>query len=159
MMLFAMIMMAAAAHGRARPQLDACRLLTKADVASVQGQPFTDTKLSVRGASSTTCFYQLPAFTQSVSVDLMRTGGREFWEEHFEDEHRGEAGDPDEKVSPPLKVPGLGREAFWVGSTVAGSLYVRKGDSLLRVSVGGAGGDKEKIERSKRLALKALKRM
>jgi len=44
-------------------------------------------------------------------------------------------------------------------SKVAGSLYVREGDALLRISVGGPGDVKEKIARSKQLARKALNRL
>jgi hypothetical protein len=136
--------------------LDACKVLTKAEVAAVQGEAYTQTKLSAHGAK-TQCFYQLPTFSNSVSVDLMRSGGRKFWEQTFEEEH--EAEDPDEHVAPPIKVSGVGSEAMWVSSRVAGSLYARKGDAVLRVSVGGAGSDKEKIARSKKLARKALARM
>jgi len=152
-MLFAILMTAAQLRAA---QPDACSVLTKAEVAAVQGEAFTSVKLSPRDGG-TRCFYQLPTFSKSVSVDVMRSGGRKFWDETFEGEH--EAGDPDEKTTPPVKVSGVGSEAIWVSSRVAGSLYVRKGDALLRVSVGGPGDAKEKIARSKRLALRALKRM
>lgn len=143
-------------------QLDACHVLLPEDVAAVQGEAFTDAKLSKRDGS-TTCFYQLPSFSKSVSVDLMRRGGREYWEKNFENEReerdherKREEG---EKEQPRVKVRGVGSEALWVPSRVSGSLYVRKGDSLIRVSVGGPGTDEEKIARSKALALKALKRL
>lgn len=142
-------------------KIDACNILTKADVAAVQGEAFTAAKLSSR-RGATTCFYQLPTFTKSVSVDLMRSGGREFWEEHFErEEHEQEREreEEGERESPPLEVRGVGSEAFWIGGRAAGSLYVRKGDAMVRVSVGGAGSAKEKIARSKRLAIRALKRL
>jgi hypothetical protein len=97
-----------------------------------------------------------------VSVDLMRKGGREYWEENFErerEEDREEAEREGKVKQPPVKVRGVGSEALWVTSRVAGSLYVRKGDAVLRISVGGPGTDEEKIARSKELALKALKRL
>ena len=136
--------------------LDACHVLTKNEIAAVQGAPYTAAKLTTHG-NTTTCFYQLPLFINSVSVDVTRTGAKEYWDQHFEHEAAGEA--PEEKVSPPLEVSGVGDDALWVGSRTAGSLYVRKGDAMLRVSVGGAGTDKEKIAKSKRLAHKALKRL
>jgi hypothetical protein len=142
-------------------QLDACHVLLPEDVAAVQGEAFTETKLSKR-KTSTTCFYQLPTFSKSVSVDLMRKGGREYWEENFErerEEDREEAEREGKVKRPPVKVRGVGSEALWVTSRVAGSLYVRKGDAVLRISVGGPGTDEEKIARSKELALKALKRL
>ena len=151
--VFATLLLAARLHAA---QPDACQVLTKADLAAVQGEEFASTKLSPRDGG-TQCFYQLPTFVKSVSVDVRYGGARKFWDETFEREH--EADDPDEKVTPPVKVRGVGSEAMWVSSRVAGSLYVRKGDALLRVSVGGPGDTKEKIARSKRLALRALKRM
>ena len=153
MILLSALLLAARLHAA---QPDACQVLTKADLAAVQGEAFASTKLSPR-EGGTQCFYQLPTFTKSVSVDVRYKGGRKFWDATFEREH--EADDPEEKVTPPVKVSGVGSEAMWVSSRVAGSLYVRKGDALLRVSVGGPGGTKEKIERSKRLALRAMKRM
>ena len=151
------LIVAAAAHASARPQLDACKILTKSEIAAVQGEKFTDAKLTTRG-ESTTCFYQLPTFVKSVSIDLMRSGARKFWDETFEKEHEAEAGEHEEKTEP-LKVRGVGSEALWVGSRAAGSLYVRKGDAMVRVSVGGSGDDKEKIAKSKKLAIKALSKL
>lgn len=151
MMLFASLFFAAT--------LDACHVLQPKDVAAVQGEAFTETKLSAH-ETSTTCFYQLPTFSKSVSVDLMRSGARAFWKKTFEREE-GEEREHEEAEAkrPPRKVRGIGSEAFWVGSHAAGSLWVRKGDALLRISVGGPGTDDEKIARSKKLALVALKRL
>ena len=151
MILFATLLMAAQLRAA---QPDACQVLTKADLQAVQGEPFADAKLTTRDGG-TQCFYELPTLVNSVSVDVKYSGARKFWDETFEREHD----ESEEKTAPPVKVRGVGSEAMWVSSRVAGSLYVRKGDALLRVSVGGAGGTKEKIERSKRLALKALARM
>jgi len=150
MILIATVLLAA--------QLDACHVLSEKDVAAVQGEPFTKTTLTTRGRS-TTCFYELATFSNSISVDVMRRGAREFWEENFEKEHEREREEAEEKETEPLKVRGLGHEALWVGGRGTGSLYVRKGDSMVRVSVGGPGTDKEKIEKSKKLALKALKQL
>jgi len=150
MMLFATLILAA--------QLDACHVLLPKDVAAVQGEAFTGTKLSNRG-DSTTCFYQLPTFSRSVSVDLMRSGGRDYWDKNFEHEREEQEHEAGEVKRPPVKVRGVGSEALWVTSRAAGSLYVRKGDALLRISVGGPGTEAEKIARSKSLALKALKRL
>jgi hypothetical protein len=154
MMLLATVVLAA--------QLDACHVLLPKDVAAVQGEAFTEAKLSTRGKKSTSCFYQLPTFSKSVSLDLMRAGGREYWEENFErerEEEKEEAEREGKVKRPPVKVRGVGSEALWVTSRVSGSLYVRKGDAVLRISLGGPGTDEQKIERSKELALKVLKRL
>jgi len=131
--------------------LDACHVLTKREVAAVQGESFTAAKLTTRD-EITQCFYQLPTFSKSISVDVIRD--KEFWEEHFDREEEHE-----EEARPPKEIHGLGDDALWVGGRAAGSLYVRKGDSVLRVSVGGPGSEDEKLAKSKTLAEKALKRM
>jgi hypothetical protein len=133
-------------------------VLTKSDIAAVQGESFTAAKLTTRD-DITQCFYQLPTFTKSVSVDVIRD--KEFWKEHFaEREHEREHEEArEEKAHPPREIHGLGHDALWVGGRMAGSLYVRKGNAVLRVSVGGPGTEEEKITRSKTLAVRALKRM
>jgi hypothetical protein len=133
--------------------LDACHVLTKGEVAAVQGESFTAAKLTTRN-ELTQCFYQLPTFSKSISVDVIRE--RKFWEEHFdrEEEHERE-----EEAHPPKEIKGLGDDALWIGGRAGGSLYVRKGNAVLRVSVGGPGSQDEKIAKSKRLAVSALKRM
>lgn len=130
---------------------NACEVLTRADLAAVQGEAYADTKHSSRGITSQ-CFYQLPSFANSVSLDVTRNG-RELWLENFDPEH------PERKKHPPQPVKGIGDEAFWVGGHMAGSLYVRHGDAVIRVSVGGKGTEEEKIAKSKTLAKIALKRM
>ena len=152
----------AAAHASARPAeaaRDACQLLTKQEVAAVQGQPFSNAKLTTRGDRSQ-CFYELPQFVDSVSLDVIRGTGRQFWEKTFEDEgEEREEAEEHETKSAPKRVEGVGDEAYWVGTRAAGSLYVLHKKSVLRVSVGGAGTEAEKIARSKRLAAKALRRL
>ena len=140
-------------------QLDACHVLSKEDVAAVQGESYTEAKLSTRGKLST-CFYQLPTFSNSISVDLMRRGAHEYWEENFEGEGgREREREEDEKEAELQRVRGVGSEAFWVGARGTGSLFVRKGDSMVRVSVGGAGTAEEKLLKAKKLALQALKKL
>ena len=135
--------------------LDACHVLTKREVAAVQGESFTAAKLTTRN-ELTQCFYQLPTFSKSISVDVIRE--RKFWEEHFDhaDEHEHER---EKEAHPPKEIKGLGDDALWIGGRAAGSLYVRKGNAVLRVSVGGPGSEAEKIAKSKKLAVRALKRM
>jgi len=42
---------------------------------------------------------------------------------------------------------------------VSGALYVLKGNSYFRISIGGAGDQAEKIDKSKKLAESVLKRL
>ena len=136
-------------------QLDACHVLSQKDVAAVQGETFVETKLSSHG-NATTCFYQLPTFSKSISLDVMRSGAIEYWKETFDEQIEARRA---RKKKDPRRVTGIGNEALWVGGLGSGSLYVRQGDSMVRVSVGGPGSDEDKIEKSKKLALKALKKL
>jgi hypothetical protein len=56
-------------------------------------------------------------------------------------------------------VKGVGDEAFWVGSGVKGALYVRKGDAVLILSIGGAETEQTRIRKTTELAQHALKRI
>ena len=68
-------------------------------------------------------------------------------------------GEAEEEGVKPEKVAGLGDEAFWIGSRVGGALYVLKNDLFFRISIGGAGDEKAKLNKSKTLAQNVLKRL
>jgi hypothetical protein len=136
---------------------NACELLSKDEVRAVQGEAFSGTHLTASGKSSQ-CFYELPLFVNSVSVDWIRDG-REVWERMFEAGERKEGEGEEERKAPPKRVKGIGDEAFWIGNRAVGSLYVRRRGAVVRVSVGGKGTEEEKIERSKQLAAAALRRI
>ena len=134
--------------------MDACHVLTKRDIAAVQGESFTAAKLTARD-DVTQCFYQLPTFTKAVSVDVIRD--KEFWESHFDEGEKER--EHEEEARAPREIKGIGDDALWIGGRMAGSLYVRKGEAVLRVSVGGPGTEEQKIAKAKTLAAKALQRM
>jgi hypothetical protein len=149
---------------------NACQLLTARDIARVQGEEFKSVKLTeteANGLIVSQCFYTLPSFTSSVSVDVMRGKTTAFWRGHFsnarDDEDRDRATksaspEAEEHQSAALKVKGVGDAAVWSGNRAAGALYVLKGDTIVRVSVGG-GTQEQKIERSKKLAVRALRKL
>ena len=99
--------------------------------------------------------YALPSLAKSVSIDVMRGRTRDFWRETFQSEGGKEEGESEA----PRPVSGIGDAAVWSGNRLAGALYVLRGDTVLRVSVGGAGTADEKIARSKKLAARALTRL
>jgi hypothetical protein len=133
------------------------------------------------------CFFTLPTFNNSISLVVTQKGegpgGRdpkEFWEATFEksENEREKEGDKksakerekekergkgreeeEEEAASAQKITGVGDEAFWTGSRVGGALYVLKGSTYLRISVGGAGDQQSKINKSKALARLALKRL
>ena len=74
--------------------------------------------------------------------------------EHDKNEEREAEGD-----SKPRAIGGVGEEVYWAGNQIAGALYVLRGNTFLRISVGGIRDERERIEKSKALALAVLKRM
>ena len=133
------------------------------------------------------CFFTLPTFNNSISLVVTQRGEgagsrdpKEFWEATFEksegegekdrdkksakerekEKERGKGREEEEEeAAPAQKITGVGDEAFWTGSRVGGALYVLKGSTYLRISVGGAGDQQSKINKSKALARLALKRL
>jgi hypothetical protein len=171
--MFALIFLLTAAAATP-PRPNACQVLSARDVERVQGQPFKSVKLTetdANGLKVSQCFYALPAFANSVSVDVMRGRTTDFWRSHFrnaveardEDEDRERETQPasrnEEHETAAKKIGGVGDAAVWSGSRVAGALYVLRGDVIVRVSVGGAGSEEQKIERSKKLAARALRKL
>lgn len=148
----------------------ACSIIPSAAILKVFGEPVTNTKPAPQTPGELTysqCFYSLPTFTNSISVSLASPAAahshaaRDLWRRLFHgeatDEAREAAGKSEEaeaatKASP---VEHLGDEAFWVQSFV-GNLYVLKGDSFLRISIGGKFTNEERQKRARILALAAL---
>jgi len=172
-----------------RQKVDACTLLSKEEVGAIQNTIVTDTKEREGSDGShliTQCYYATTGPNLSVSVavtqfDPSNVAGpspREFWEQTFgrftkeeteteKNEHeekgapntRGGGREEGEEATPPKKMDGVGEEAFWAGNRVGGALYVLTGDVFIRISVGGPDNQEAKIEKSKRLAEKALGRL
>jgi len=101
------------------------------------------------------CFYVLPTFARSVSLEVARGNVAALLERAREGD--GKEGEKEEHAALPVR--GLGDEAFWAGSARLGGLYVRRRDLLLRIAVGGPEGQKAKLAKLRRLARIALKRL
>jgi len=162
-----------------KAKTDACALLTSSEIESIQKEAVKETKLSGSsqgGFSVSQCFFTLPTFTRSISLQVTERGDgsvgrdpREFWRETFhrqresekerEGKKKGREEEEERDSAPSLKVTGVGDEAFWVGSRVGGGLYVLKGNSYIRVAVGSAGSPNDQIQRSKELAQKVAARL
>ena len=181
------LIVASVGCGRARSTTqvhDACSLLASEEIQTVQGESVQSTKGGSRadgGLSTSQCFFQLPTFSKSISLEVTQDvsgSGRtdEFWERRFgEGAERGEAeeeraerqrelgekGDMGEQSvdAGPQPVEGIGDEAFWAGTQINGSLYARKGSSIIRLSVGGPADQTAKIEAAKRLAEKVIAKL
>jgi len=165
--------------------VNACALLASAELKSVQGEEPKESKPSTRVDNTlavSQCFYWMPTYNKSVSLEVTRSSSgksgqtiRQLWKDRFPDsivkgkeserERERERGkDKEERENEgenqkPLKITGIGDEAFWTGSSIAGALYVLKGKSYLRLSIGGTDDRDAKIRKLKTLAQHALKRL
>jgi hypothetical protein len=142
-------------------------MLTSQDIESIQGETLKETRLSegsADGLSVSQCFFTLPTFTNSISLAVTQRAGdtgardpRQFWRDTFHrDKDRGEE---ERESRPPQKISGIGDEAFWMTSPAAGILYVLKGSSFVRISIGGSEDQQTKIRKSKALARKVVDRL
>jgi hypothetical protein len=151
--------------------LDACSLLTAPEIEGIQGAAPVDTKPSVnsqRGLTVSQCYFLLPVAVNSIVVTVtQRSDGtdasdpKEAWAKIFHEEHENaERGEEKEKESlKPQKIPDLGDEAFWTPQRFGGVLYALKGNNYISISVGGAGDQASKLQKSKSLAELILKRL
>jgi hypothetical protein len=158
---------------------NACAVLTGADIQKVQGDQVQETKPSTEPAGGlvmSQCLFRTASPSNSVSLAIASAGSvspRAFWQKQFhsakpeaeerEKEKPSAKGKPareEEEESPrPRTIQGVGEQAYWVGSPMVGTLYVLKGNSFLRISVGGVREEAARIERSVALARLALKRL
>jgi hypothetical protein len=171
------------AMGVMKGTVDACALLTPAEIEAIQGERVEETKPTVRpggGLIATQCLFRTPTLSKSVSLSLTASepmhpialSARQLWQKQFhsfevDSDEESAVGKNVKKIEPagegqsrkPRSVRGLGEEAYWVASPVASALYVLKGEMFLRISVGSAGQESERLDRSKALARKALRRL
>jgi hypothetical protein len=166
---------------------DACALLDKSEIALVQGasvQQSQPTTYATGDLSFSQCYYVATSGdgkNLSVHLELIqanpksakRDAASEFWRVRFERgdrenesreretrEKRGErGGEEEEELAPLVSLRGVGNEAVWVSNGRGGVLFARKGEKVVRLSVGGSDDEKTKIEKSKRLAKQALARL
>jgi hypothetical protein len=169
---------AGAANTAAAPNakaFDACALLTSDDIKAVQGEAVRESKPSHRGGTDfavASCFYATPTFTKSVSLEVTQKGTsaqsvREFWKANFaaaldkrekKNERRKKQGKP-QAGEPAQPVSGIGDEAYWISTNANSTLYAFKNDTLVRISIGGADKEEERMKKIKTLAERALSRL
>ena len=160
---------------------DACKLLTGDEIKTIQGDTLKNITPTTRSGGAfdiNQCFYATSQFVNSVSVTVTQQSSksgaediREFWKERFQGEgshdkerekerdKKAKASEEEEEGSPPELVKGVGEEAYAVGNAKSGALYVLKGTKILRISVGGAHSQPERIEKMKSLAQYVLSRL
>jgi hypothetical protein len=138
----------------------ACALLAAAEIARVQGERPAKLRESTPQSDASHCFIALPTAAKSVSIevtqgprvaqlaDRLRTAAEVESEEAGEHEARAIE-----------RVPGMGDEAFWAEGVRVGALYVRRGETLLRIVVGGDESKEAKLNKLRLLVPKALSRL
>ncbi|TMA24848.1 MAG: hypothetical protein E6J78_19210 [Deltaproteobacteria bacterium] len=138
----------------------ACALLTAADIASVQGEKPVKVRESAPQSDASHCFIALPTAAKSVSVEVTRgprvaqLADRLRQSAEVESEEAGE-----HEARAVERVPGMGDEAFWAEGVRQGALYVRRGETLLRIAVGGDESKEAKLNKLRLLVRKALSRL
>jgi hypothetical protein len=160
-------------------KFDACALLPKKEVEAIQGSPIRETKSSERidgDFRMSQCFFSAAEFSRSVTLavfqkhptDPTKRSPVDFWEHtfgHYEkeeskkEEPKREHGREQDEGAPPRKIDKLGDEAFWVPNRFGGTLYALQGEAFISISIGGTDSEQAKIDKSKKLAAKALLRL
>lgn len=159
-------------------KVDICKLLTSAEIQTVQGTPVEETKPSSQsggGLLFQQCLFRTSAPAMSVSIALASPSAqqpRDYWRKQFHssagnEDHESAAkekaknipGGKEEEASKPRNIKGLGDEAYWVGGPIAGALYVLHANSFVRISVGGVKDEATRMKRSITLARTVLKRL
>jgi len=169
-----------ATHPTRQSKPDPCSLLTSADIQAVQGDAAQESKPSTQPAGGlvmSQCLFRTASPSKSVSVAIASAGStspRAFWQKQFHSSHpesgekekenadagrKDAKGEQEEEGTKPRAIQGVGEQAYWVGSPMVGALYVLKGDTFFRISVGGIREEPVRIEKSKELARIAIKRM
>lgn len=144
--------------------VNACELIKKSEIKSVQGVAVAERKSDERPSGPfivSQCYYTATPFNKSVSLEVTRAGAKTpagqgveaFWQRRFREAK------PSKGADVPQRVEGVGDEAYWAGNDLIGSLYVRKGDQIVRISVGGKDDPESKKKKSVALARKALGRL
>jgi hypothetical protein len=162
---------------KASKQLDPCKLLTSAEVASVQGEAVIETKMTPERTGQllmSQCVFRTATPSKSVSVALAvpdptnssAVTPRQFWRQQF---HSAAASkeekvvklskNDDEEGSEAQPVSGVGEEAYWMGNPITGALYVLHGEEFVRVSVGGIRKQSERKEKSTTLGRRIVARL
>ncbi|MEP7078177.1 MAG: hypothetical protein ABI795_04045 [Chthoniobacterales bacterium] len=168
-------------------KIDACSLLKAEDIpdgAMKTTQPSEHTDGRIRVSQ---CYFATDPTHRSISLSVTQADpassdsktAREFWQQTFGalknkkddkknegDEEKRESlreqargGEEKERGPEPQRVDGVGDEAYWVGSRVGGALYVLKKNIFVRISLGGPDEPQVKIDKSKKVAQKALERL
>ena len=135
-------------------------MLTPAEVASVQGEEPTKVRQKKLLSDTSQCLFSMPTAAKFVLVEVTRGPRVAQLAERLRLAAEVEGEESGEFDAPAIqRVEGLGDEAFWAEGARQGALYVRRGETLLRVAVGGDEGKEAKMTKLRLLVSKALGRL
>ena len=138
----------------------ACALLTAAEIASVQGEKPVEIRQTTPLPDAAQCHFALPTAANFVVVEVTRGPRVAQLAERLRQAAEIEAEEAGEDEPHAVdRVEGLGDEAFWAGGVHQGALYVRRGKTLLRITVGGDEGKEAMMNKLRLLVRKALSRL
>ena len=156
-------------------KVDACALLTGEEIQAVQGSRITESKKTERaegGFRISQCYFGAEQTSKSVSLAItqpdpdnpVKRTPKDYWKETFtghsiSKERERESEERESESAAPLKIEGVGDDAYWLGNRVGGALYAIKKKTFIRLSLGGPDDQTTKIDKSKTLARKALDRL
>jgi hypothetical protein len=155
---------------------DVCSLLTGAEIQAVQGEKLLEAQLSPQPGKVvlSQCLFRTATPSKAISLAVALPGPqqpsgitpRQFWNKQFHqgrqngNKHISETSSENQMEGErPRLIRGLGDEAYWVGNSYTGALYVLKGETFLRLSVGGIRDQAARIDKSKTLAAAVLNRL
>ncbi|HVH85648.1 MAG TPA: hypothetical protein VM912_02930 [Terriglobales bacterium] len=155
-------------HEPISTNVNACALLTGNDIQTVQGERLVETKPTSQpsaGAVFYECVYRTKTASKSVSLAVAvpaahspSNSAQNLWRQQFHPaESSREAGEHEGEKA--RLISGLGDEAFWINTPVTGALYVLRGNTFFRISVGGIRKEAERLSKSRALAEEIVSRL
>ncbi len=152
--------------GPPAPEIDPCALISDDELEAITGVRPESKKPSQnesKGLRVSQCYVQMPTAADSIVFALFQRGDvnapdpRRVWEETFDREAEAERereGEEEKELARPEKLEGVGDEAFIMPQRFGAAIYVLKGRTFIRLSIGGGPGDvhEKKIETLKKVA-------
>ena len=150
------------------PAIDACKLLSNEEIASVQGEaPARSDLVGVPEGdlSVSQCNFLLPGGVNSMALRVVERGKgpqprepKDVWQETFYGAE-AKAAATERKARKAQKVEGVGEDAFWLGDVKRGGLHVLSGNRYIKISVGGKEDLETKIAKCSKLSEFVLPRL
>jgi hypothetical protein len=138
--------------------IKACALLTAADIAGVLGEKPVKVRESAPRRDASRCSIALPTAARSVLLEVTQGARVAQLADRLRQAAEVESEEASEHEEHAVeRVPGLGDEAFWAAG--GGGLYVRRGETLLRMTMGGEESKEAKLSKLRLLVRKALSRL